>query len=157
MSQKGDLFEDMDGNSATTITFTPSINHFITKNFFIGVGFEFKSEAQGTDESNAIGLGPQLGIVLGGPQSKAFPYIDFGIRYYKLNFDYGFTGVYQSSGSNISFGFGLIVPIKSHIGLIFEGGYHKLKIKDYDSDDSSSGKIMSIGVGIAGLLFQNAN
>lgn len=155
MSQGGDLFEDTDGNNATTITFSPNINHFITKNFFIGGGIEFSTESQGDYKSDGIGIGPQIGYVFGGPQSKALPYLDLGIRYYKMNVDYGFADDYQISGSDISLGFGVIVPIKAHIGLIFEGGYHMLDLKDKDSDDTLSGNILSIGVGIAGLLFQN--
>ncbi len=157
MSQGGDLFEDTDGNKAKTVTFTPTINHFITKNFFIGGGIGFSTESQGDYKSNAIGLGPQIGYAFGNPQSKAIPYLDLGIRYYKMNYDYGFTDDYQISGSDIALGFGVIVPIKTHIGLIFEGGYHMLDLKDKDSDDTISGNIFSIAVGIAGLLFQSEN
>lgn len=157
MSQGGDLFEDIDGNKATTFTFTPNINHFITKNFFIGGSLEFSTESQGDYKSNGIGIGPQIGYAFGGPQSKAFPYFDLGIRYYIMNADYGSGDYIQFSGSDISLGFGVIVPIKAHIGFIFEGGYHMMDLKDKDSNDSYSGNIFSIGVGIAGLLFENAN
>jgi len=156
-SQGGDLFEDNDGNKALTFIFTPSINHFITKNFFIGGSLEFSTESQGDYKSNGIGIGPQIGYAIGGSQSKAFPYLDLGIRYYKMNADYGFGDNYQFSGSDISLGFGVIVPIKAHIGLIFEGGYHMLDLKDKDSNNSYSGNIFSIGVGIAGLLFEHEN
>lgn len=156
-SQGGDLFEDNDGNKATTFTFTPNINHFITKNFFIGGSLEFSTESQGDYNSNGIGFGPQIGYAFGGPQSKVFPYLDLGVRYYKMNTDYGSGNYYQFSGSDISLGFGLIVPVKAHIGLIFEGGYHMLDLKDKDSNESYSGNIFSIGVGIAGLLFENEN
>ena len=157
MSQGGDLFEDIDGNKATTFTFTPNINHFITKNFFIGGSLEFSTKSQGDYNSNGIGIGPQIGYAFGGPQSKAFPYLDLGIRYYLMNTDYGSGDDILFSGSDISLGFGVIVPIKAHIGLIFEGGYRMMDLKDKDSNDSYSGNIFSIGVGIAGLLFQNAN
>lgn len=155
MSQGGDLFEDEDGNSANRITFTPNLNHFITKNFFIGGGIEFSVESQGDYKSNGIGIGPQIGYVFGGPESKALPYFDCGIRYYKMSTDYGYIGDYQLSGSDIFIGFGVIVPVKSHIGLIFEGGYHMLDLKNNDDEKSFSGNIFSIGVGIAGLLFNN--
>ena len=159
MSQGGDLFEDYDGNKATTITFTPNINHFITKSLFIGGGIELSTDSQGDYKSNAIGIGPQIGYVFGGPQSKALPYLDVGIRYYnsKTKFDYGSAGEFQTSGSDIFFGFGVIVPVKAHVGLVFEGGYHMLKLKSKDTDDTYSGNILSISVGIAGLLFQNAD
>jgi hypothetical protein len=156
MSQGGDIFEDSDGNKATTFNITPTINHFITKNFFIGGSLEFSTESQGDYKSNGIGIGPQIGYAFGGSQSKAFPYLDLGIRYYKMYADYG-SDDFQFSGSDISLGFGVIVPIKDHIGLIFEGGYNMLDVKDKDTNDNYSGNIFSIGVGIAGLLFKNEN
>lgn len=155
MSQGGDLFEDTDGNNATTITFAPTIDHFIIKNLFIGGGIEFSAKSQGDYSSNAIGIGPQIGYVFGSPNSTALPYLDLGIRYYKMNVDYGVGDDSQISGSDIILGFGVIIPVKKHIGLIFEGGYHMMDLKDKDSDDSDSGNILSIGIGIAGLLFHN--
>ncbi|OGM08591.1 hypothetical protein A2Z67_06430 [Candidatus Woesebacteria bacterium RBG_13_36_22] len=155
MSQGGDLFEDTDGNNATIVTITPTINHFITKNFFIGGGLEISVESQGNYSSNAIGIGPQIGYVFGAPHSTALPFLDLGIRYYKMNIDYGASDDYQFSGSNISLGFGVIIPVKTHIGLFFEGGYHMMDLKDKDNDDSYSGNILSIGIGIAGLLFNS--
>lgn len=154
-SQSGDLFEDTNGNGYTTVTFNPTVNHFVTKNFFLGGGFEISTESQGTYHSNAIGIGPQLGYALGGPNSLVYPYLDLGISYYLMNADYGMNDNYHISGSDIAFGFGVIVPVKSHIGLIFEGGYHSINLKDKDSNQSYSGNIFSLGLGVAGLLFQS--
>ena len=154
-SQGGDIFEDANGKKATTFNFNPSINHFITKNFFIGGSLEFSTESQGDYKSNGVGVGPQIGYAFGGPQNTAFPYLDLGFRYYSMSADFGSGNDMQFGGSDIALGFGVIVPIKSHIGLIFEGGYHMLSLKDKDTSDSYSGNIFSIGVGIAGLLFQN--
>jgi len=156
MSQGGDLYE-VDGNNATTFTFAPNINHFITKNIFIGGSLEFTTESQGDYKSNGIGIGPQIGLALGGPQNKVFPYFDLGIRYYRMKSDYSSDFDIQFSGSDISLGFGIIVPVKAHIGLIFEGGYHMQDLKAKDYDESYSGKIFSIGIGIAGLIFQSGS
>jgi hypothetical protein len=155
MRQGGDLYE-VDGNNATTFTFAPNINHFITKNIFIGGSFELTTESQGDYKSNGIGIGPQIGLALGGAQSKVFPYFDLGIRYYRMKSDYSSDFDIQFSGSDISLGFGLIVPVKAHIGLIFEGGYHMQDLKAKDYDESYSGNIFSIGIGIAGLIFQSS-
>jgi hypothetical protein len=156
-SQGGEIFEDLDGNKVTSFTFTPNFNHFITKNFFIGGSLELSTESQGDYSSNGFGIGPQIGYAFGGPQSKAYPYLDLGILYYKVNADYGGGDSMQLSGSDILLGFGVIVPIKAHIGLIFEGGYQMLNLNDKDTDSSYSGNIFSIAVGIAGLIFQNPN
>jgi len=157
MSQGGDLFEDIDGNKATNITFTPSLDYFITKNFFIGGSLEFSSQSQGDYSSNGIGIGPEIGYAFGGPQSKVFPYLGLGIRFYQMNADFGAGDDFQFSGSDIFFGGGVIVPIKANVGLIFSAGYHMLDLKDKDSDENYSGNIISIGVGISGLIFHSEN
>jgi hypothetical protein len=155
ISQGGDLYADGDGNNATTFTFTPVVNHFVTKNLFVGGSMEFSTEGQGDYKSNGIGIGPQIGYAFGGPQNKAYPYIDLAILYYSMNESYGGSSNYHYGGSDIAFGFGVIVPVRDHIGLIFEGGYQLLNLKNKDSEDSYSGNIFSIGVGLAGLLFQD--
>jgi hypothetical protein len=154
-SQGGDLFEDFDGNKATTFSFTPNINHFITKNIFFGGSLELTTESQGDYKFTGTGIGPQIGVAFGGSQNKAYPYLDLGLRYYTMKSDFGSGSDVKFSGSDLSLGFGVIVPLKSHIGLIFEGGYHMMNLKDKDSKDSYSGKIFSIGAGIAGLLFKD--
>ena len=156
MSKGGVLFEDIDGNNSTNFTFAPNINHFITKNFFIGGGFEFSTESQGDYKAYGKGIGPQIGYAFGGPESTVFPYLDLGIRYYILNYDNGPGDYLRVSGSDISLGFGVIIPVKAHIGLIFEGGYHMLDLSDKENNDSYSGNIFSVGVGISGLLFKDA-
>lgn len=154
MSQGGDMFLDSDNNKVTTITLTPSINHFVTKNFFIGGGIELSNESQGDYSSKSIGLGPQIGVAFGNINSKAFPYIDLGLRYYSMNMDFGGSyGKSQTSGSDLILGCGVLIPIKSHIGLVFEGGYHMLNLKDKDVNSKYSGKILSLAVGIVGILF----
>jgi hypothetical protein len=157
MSQGGDLFEDIDGNKATTFTLTPSINHFITKNIYISGNLEFTTESQGDYGYNGIGIGPGIGYAVGGPQSQVFPYLELGTLFYKMNLDYGTGDDSQYSGSDIYLGFGAIIPIKEHIGLIFGSAYHIMDLKDKDYNDNYSGNIFTIAVGIAGLIFQNAD
>ncbi|HOU96935.1 MAG TPA: outer membrane beta-barrel protein [Bacteroidales bacterium] len=153
MNKGGDLFEDSDGNNSTTFNFTPTVNYFIIKNLFAGVGIELSTDSQGDYNSNSFGIGPQIGYAFGNSQSNVFPYLDLGIRYYKMNIDYGADDDFKISGSDLYLSFGVIVPVKTHIGLIFEGGYHMMDLKNKDADDSVSGNIFSIGIGISGLLF----
>jgi hypothetical protein len=151
-SQSGDLFEDYDGNNATTFNLSPSINYFVAKNFFVGGGLEFAYEKQGDYKSNNIGIGPQIGYAFGNENSTAFPFFDVGIRYYGMNIDYG-SDDSKGSGTDIFFGAGVVVPVKSHLGITFEAGYHMMDIKEKESDTSYSGNIFAIGIGIVGLLF----
>lgn len=154
MSSGGAIFEDFDGNKTTNFNITPVISHFITNNFYVGGRIEIAAHSQGNGSSNAIGVGPHLGYMFGGPQSTALPFLDLGIDYYKMNIDYaGEDSVFL--GSNIALGFGVIIPVKTHIGLVFDGEFNVIDLKDRDSNDTMCGNIFSIGIGIVGLLFQS--
>jgi len=67
-----------------------------------------------------------------------------------MSVDYG-SGNSEGGGSEIFLGGGVIVPVKSHLGLTFEVGYHMMNLKDKDYDENYSGNIFAIG--IVGLLF----
>lgn len=153
VSQGGNLFEDIDGNKATEFSFIPSVNHFITKNLYIGGALEFSTKSQGDYNHNGISIGPGIGYAFGTSESQVFPYLELGMHYYKMNVNYGTGNDFRFSGSDIYLGAGVIVPIKEHIGLIFGSGYHMMDLKDKDADDTYSGNIFSIAVGIAGLIF----
>ncbi len=158
LSQGGDLYETPQNEKVTIISLSPTINYFVFKNLFVGCGIEFYTESQGKDNSNSIGIGPQIGYAFGGPQSKVIPYIDLGIRYYKTKQYYGsLIGDFKMSGSDVLFGFGVIVPVNTYIGLILEGGYQLIRLKNKEYDIGNSGNTLSIGVGIVGLLFKNSN
>jgi hypothetical protein len=151
ISQGGDLFEDSDNKRINLITFSPSVNHFIAKNLFIGGGFEFSKQVQGNSAINALGIGPNFGYAIGNSNSTVFPYLDAGLRYYRKSM--GKINPAIVSGTDIFLGFGVLIPIKTHIGLAVEGTYHMMNLKVKESGSSSSGNIISIGIGIVGLLF----
>ena len=148
----GDLFEDDRGNRETSFSLIPSVNFFVAKNVFVGGSLEFTSRAQGDANSNAIGIGPQVGYAFGHSKSTAFPYLSGGIRYYSMSMDDGSYGDSNASGIDMVLGFGVLVPLKESVGLVFEGGYHMMKLKD-DYDVSFSGNIFSLGFGIVGLWY----
>ncbi len=151
-SSGGELFEDYDGNSDNVFNLSPTINYFIGKNFFIGGGLEFSNEKQGDYNSNSIGVGPQIGYAFGTQDSKVFPFVDLGLRYYGMSIDYG-SGSSEGTGRDIFLGAGVVVPLRAHLGLTFEAGYHMLNVKEKDYDENYSGNILGIGIGIAGLLY----
>jgi len=153
-SQGGDLFADEENNRATTFTMTPSINHFILKNFCIGGGIALSSQTQGRARINSVGVGPQIGYVFGKPSSTAFPYFDAGVRYYSMTSDNVSYIDSNVNGTDIFFGFGVLVPLKSHVGMAFEGEYHRMDLKGQNTGPSTSGDIFSIGIGIVGLLYK---
>lgn len=132
------------------VIFTPKVSHFVSKNFFIGGGLEFSSDKQ--SEYNSFAIGPHIGYAFGISNGSVFPYVDLGIRYFNMKQrlrDVEIYSVEKWAGSQIELGFGAIVPIKKHIGFQFEGGYQMIYEKN-----KKVGKIFSIKIGIAGLIFK---
>lgn len=152
-SAGGDFFEDSDGNKANSFTFSPNVDYFISKNFFIGGTLDFATQTQGDFTTDGFGVGPEVGYTFGSAESKAIPYLEAGVLYYQLNSDFDSGDDIRSVGSNITLGFGVIVPVEEHIGVTFGAGYNMLSLKDQDSGDRYTGRLFSVSVGIAGLLF----
>jgi hypothetical protein len=141
-SQSGDLY----GDGYTTLNINPSLNYLVAKNFFIGGSLEFMHQSQGGISASAIGIGPQLGVFFTNQESKVFPYLSTGIKYYSI------SGSGTSiSGTNISLGVGMVIPVQKHIGITFDCSYHIQNLKT--SGVSVSGNILTIGVGILGFIF----
>ena len=153
-SSGGKLFEDANQNNVQTFTLTPSINHFVAKNFFIGGGFETSNQSQGGYSVKSFAIGPVIGYAFGKSDNTAFPYIDLGLRYYSSSSNTGYNNSVSAAGTDVFFDLGVIFPIKDHIGLTFEGGYQSLKLKMSDySHVTKSGNIFSFSMGFVGLLF----
>ena len=150
-SNSGDLFNDADNHSYTTVTLSPTFNYFVAKNFFIGGGLELQSQTQGDISISSTGIGPQIGVAIGKSNSTVFPFLNLGLRYYSMSANYGSLGNSSTSGTDVILGFGVLVPVKTHIGLSIGGEYHSLSLKN--SGVRTSGNIFSLGIGIVGLLF----
>ncbi len=148
-SRGGDLFENYEGYRLTTYMLMPNINYFVVSNFFVGGGIVYTRQKQGVDSQSTFGIGPTFGYALGQAKSKNYPYLAAGIRYYSLGFDTGES----LSGTDIVIGAGLIAKVKENLGIIVEAGYHIMNLKYENSIKSESGDIISIGIGIAGLIF----
>lgn len=135
--------------SVSVTSLAGTFNHFFLDNFFIGAGLGYSSQSQSNMSISSIGVGPQLGFAIGDENSSAFPFFDIGFRYYNSEANLGSQGYSSGSAKDIFIGFGLVIPIKTHIGFTLEGGYHMLNY----SDASTSGKMFALGAGIVGLFF----
>ncbi len=145
----GDLFEDDEGYRLTTYMLMPNINYFIASNLFIGGGVALTRQKQGHDSQQTFGIGPTIGYAMGLAKSKNYPYLAAGIRYYSL----GFVTGESLSGTDIVIGAGLIATVTENLGIIVEAGYHIMNLKYENSIKSESGNIISVGIGVAGLIF----
>jgi hypothetical protein len=150
-SQGGELFEDANGNKLSSFSLLPNVNYFIFKSLFLGVGLEFASEIQGNYTSRGIGVGPQIGYAFGNENSTIFPYIGIGMKYYDLLVSYGSRDT-EAKTTDLFLGAGLIIPVKSHLGLTLDIGYH---VSGIDSGSGIHlGNTLGVSLGIVGLLYR---
>lgn len=147
-SQGGDLFENNDGDRTTTLMLAPIVNYFVKPNISVGGGLAYTSQSQGDNSYHTIGIGPTVGYFIGDSNSKNFPYLAAGIRYYSMG-----DKDDSISGTDIVIGVGVLTPVKNHMGIVVEAGYHIMNLKHKDWEESQSGNMIMIGVGIAGILY----
>lgn len=57
-------------------------------------------------------------------------------------------------GFDLVLGFGWTIEIKKHLGLVLDCSYHIMKLKDKETDISKSGNLISVNLGIIGLLYK---
>jgi hypothetical protein len=145
-SEGGDLFE-IDGDRQTTFSIAPSFIYFLVPNIGLGGSVAYTSTSVGDNSYHTLGIGPSLGYFIGNAGSTSFPYLAAGFQYYTAG-----NGS-SISGTDIVLGGGIIVPVKEHIGITIDVGYHMMSLKPEGADESTSGNIIAVGIGITGLLF----
>lgn len=146
-SQGGDLFEN-NGDRLTNLTLASSYNYFVAKNIFIGGALSYSLMSQGDNSYHTLGIGPSVGYAFGETKSKNYPFIAGGISYNTMGDDDD-----SISGTDIRLGGGMILCIREHLGIVIEAGYHLMSLSHKDWDESQSGNIFTIGVGITGLFY----
>jgi len=147
----GDLYEE-DGNSATTISLNPSVLYFVIPNFAVGGNFLLAHTSQGDASMSALAIGPKVAYFIGGPNSKVYPYFGAGFAYVRQSVSLGGGDDFTISGTKISLGAGAAVMVKPHWALVFEGAYNLDNMKP-ENEESVSGNIFAVSVGIAGFIF----
>jgi hypothetical protein len=143
--QGGDLYE-VGGKGNTIVSLTPSFNYMLFKNFGVGGSVSLSSiESYRTSMSELV-FGPHIGIFFGNEKSTLFPYFTLSYRFISVS-----ESPNSFDGSDIVLNLGMIIPLKNHIGLTIEGGYHFIELEN--SGDKISGNILMFGVGISGLFY----
>jgi hypothetical protein len=145
-SEGGDLYE-YNGERLTTFSIAPTFVYFLATNIGLGGSVAYTSTSRGDNSYHTLGIGPTIGYFIGNASSTTFPYIAAGIQYYTAG-----NGS-SISGTDIVLGGGVICPVKEHIGITINVGYHMMSLKPEGANESTSGNIIAVGIGITGLLF----
>jgi hypothetical protein len=151
-SQGGDLYKDAEDNRITTFSLAPNVSYFVARNVFIGAGITWTRTSQGDYSEHIFGIGPHVGYAFGNAESKVYPYIGAGFQFGSGGESWdGFD--YKITGTQITIGAGVILPVKEHFAVVIEIGYIFHSMKGEDWDERESGNILAIGIGLAGFIF----
>jgi hypothetical protein len=152
INASGDLYEEEDGNSSTTLLLMPSMAHFFVPKFGFGGDLLLLHSKQGDEGISTLGLGPKVMFFFGGKDSKSYPYLTLGFYYVRNTIDYGKYDV-TDSGTRFKFGGGASIMISSHLGLLMEASYNMDNLKREGAKKSRSGNMLIISMGLAGFTF----
>ena len=152
VSAGGDLYEDDEGNSSTTLLIMPGMAHFVSTDFGLGGDLLILNSKQGETGLSTLGLGPKMMYFFGGPGSKTYPYSTVALYYVRNTIDYGKYD-YTSSGIRFKFGGGASIMLADHLGLLMEASYNLDNLEAEGAKKSQSGNMLIVSVGLAGFTF----
>jgi len=152
VSAGGDLYEDDQGNSSTTLLIMPGMARFISTNFGLGGDLLILNSKQGDTGLSTLGLGPKMMNFFGGPGSKTYPYFTVALYYVRNTIDYGKYD-FTTSGIRFKFGGGASIMVADHLGLLMEASYNLDSLKPEGGKKSESGNMLIVSVGLAGFTF----
>jgi hypothetical protein len=151
-SMGGELYSS---NSPRLSMFDLSVssNYFLWNNIFAGLGFQFSRVSQGDQNIDAIGIGPQIGFAVGGPEQVFYPYLLIGYRHLSALSLYGGGSHKESaSGSKIFFGLGSMFRLHDHLGVALEVDQSFIS-QNSGGNSGIEGNIFSVSIGIIGFLY----
>jgi len=149
-SAGGDLYGA--DERSTSISLDPVLDYFVAPNIFLGPVLSFDRYSHGDHSSTEFGIGATIGYTLGsGRGGSMIPFLKGQFAFTSSNTKNSTED--KSSGTNIILGGGLLFPVAKHAGITVEVGYELDSVKPEGADESVSGNIIGVTVGVLGLLF----
>jgi hypothetical protein len=143
-SQGGMLYEDLDGNTLTTVAVAPGVLYFATPGVGVGGDISFAKVSQGSETFTAIAAGPRAAYFWD-RGNTTIPFVGGGVNYLTVN-ESGNSG----NGMRIKGGGGFLIR-KDHLALSFELGYLYDRFKA--GGFTVSGNSIVFGIGFGGFLY----
>ncbi len=133
----GDLYENLDGDGATSIVFAPNFGYFVSNGFSIGGLLDIENQSQGDYSVTAIGVGPDLRYYFNSNRAVegrglVLPYIRGAFQYLNLSGDMG-----DGSGTTFHFGGGFAYMLTNSAALTGEGFFELDSAKPEDGESTS--------------------
>lgn len=136
-----------EGATATSITLSPSVSHFVSNNIFIGGTVNWSRVSENGNGGSSLGIGPHLGLSFNTEASNSIPYVAGGLRYLQNRTDQSGLPVLNRSGSDIFVAGGFNMIVRESLGILIEASYH---IQSYEGGASFNSFVL--GIGVTGIL-----
>jgi hypothetical protein len=98
-----------------------------------------------------MGLGVKVGYAFGN-QGSAIPYLAAGFEFSSMD-SKNASDENKSSGTDITLGAGVCLQAAKHAGITVEAGYHIQSMKPEGANESTSGNVIGIGIGVIGMIY----
>jgi hypothetical protein len=155
-SSGGDLYGPND--RVTEISLDPVIDYFAAPNLFIGPALSYAHRGVGDYSANDFGIGAEVGYTFAAKGAGMIPFLKAGFAFLstkskQAGMDSDDTVESKSTGTTIVLGGGLVFQAAKHAGITVDVGYHMDSMKADGASKSLSGNVISVGVGVIGLIF----
>jgi len=131
-----------EGATATSITLSPSVSHFVANNIFVGGAVNWSRVSENGNGGSSLGIGPHLGLSFNNGGGSSIPYVAGGLRYLqieltKADFHYSIDHalIFLSQSFNM--------VVRESLGILIEASYH---IQSFEGGASFNSFVLSIGV-----------
>jgi hypothetical protein len=145
---------------SNVLTISPAMDYFLLDHFFVGGALNYENTNSESFNTSMFGIGPEIGYAFGSQTSIVFPYLTAGWNFQKSKTDFlisNSTITTNNSGNGISLGLGVIIPVKSHLGIVVEGKYNMYSFSNTNNlsinKTSDNSNVISFNFGIVGMLF----
>ncbi len=145
-NQGGDLYEDYNNESLSTLIIVPGLFYFVTPGVGLGFDVSYNRRSRGSSSYSTWGAGPKAGYFMDSG-TNVIPFWGGG-----FNFLSSGSGDESQSGFRIKLGLGLLMR-KDHMGVSLEAGYLLDKISLKGNTDSTTGTTFLISMGFSGLFY----
>lgn len=138
--------EDLYGDERRTeMLFNPGIAYFIMPGLALGVDFMYYSWSHGDNDNSQFGVGPSVAYYLGDADSKMYPYVGAMLMYTSDADDY--TEMMYGGGA------GVVFMVAKNVGISAQAFYLMQSYKPDGADDSLSGNIFGVMLGVDSFVF----
>jgi hypothetical protein len=150
----GDLYSDYN-----TFIFVPNIVLFAMQNLGLGFDMSYNTISENNASSTTLGIGPKILFLGGDPKRSMYFFAGAGMNYITTNDNYTWHDYWgashyveiKTSGTRFKFSMGVIPVVKDHLGFPLEVGILIDNITG--NNNSASGRVLFMGVGLTGFLY----